>query len=258
MSTALSKMKPANIMPRRFSILLLLVSFSLIFDGTAAFSIIFGGRAEPSSLRQTIVKEYHDKKIMPITGPKSQLYMVASDIGISSKENQDVSNESEDQPVNIVLLAGFESFNKELYKNAVSYLPSSMQQNVHLQVFSDSEIRTGASVGVGGSTKEDVTNPKFVHAMKNADIFIGSLIFDYEDVIAVEALLDDVSGPRLLFECATELMTYNRVGSFSMEAKEGEDANSMGPPPAIKAVLSKFSSGKAEDKLSGYLKLLKM
>ena len=31
-----------------------------------------------------------------------------------------------------------------------------------------------------------------------------------------------------------------------------------GPPPAVKAVLSKFSSGKEEDKLQGYLKLLKV
>ena len=50
-------------------------------------------------------------------------------------------------------------------------------------------------------------------------------------------------------------MTYNRVGSFNMKIKDGEEA---GPPPAIKAILSKFSSGKEEDKISGYLKLLKM
>lgn len=171
--------------------------------------------------------------------------------------HHDRNDNTDDSTVNIVLLAGFESFNKELYQNAVSSLPPTLRKNVNLQVFSDSEIRTGASVGVGGMTEEDVTNPKFVHAMKNADVFIGSLVFDYEDVVALEALMEYVSGPRLLFECATELMTYNRVGSFSMEVKEGEEGK-MGPPPAVKAVLSKFSSGKEEDKLSGYLKLLKM
>jgi len=50
-------------------------------------------------------------------------------------------------------------------------------------------------------------------------------------------------------------MTYNRVGSFTMESN---DDSPSGPPPAVKAVLSKFSSGKEEDKLSGYLKLLKV
>lgn len=164
------------------------------------------------------------------------------------------NNQQQQQIINIVLLAGFESFNKELYAQAASSLPPSTK--VNLQVFADSEIRnTGASVGVKGATEEDVTNPQFVTAMKHADIFIASLIFDYEDVVAVEALLDYVKGPRLLFECATELMTYNRVGTFSMEEKEGNEA---GPPPAIKAVLSKFSSGKEEDKISGYLKLLKV
>ena len=165
------------------------------------------------------------------------------------KNNKDNQNDT----INIVLLAGFESFNKELYLNAANN-----NNNINLQVFADSEIRTGASIGVGGATEEDVTNPIFINAMQNADIFIASLIFDYEDVVAVEALLDYVTGPRLLFECATELMTYNRVGSFSMEVKDGDEDKPMGPPPAVKAILNKFSSGKEEDKISGYLKLLKV
>lgn len=38
---------------------------------------------------------------------------------------------------------------------------------------------------------------------------------------------------------------------------ETSDEGPSGPPPAVKAILSKFSSGKEEDKLSGYIKLLK-
>ena len=96
--------------------------------------------------------------------------------------------------------------------------------------------------------------------MKESDAFIASLIFDYDDVVAVTSLLDergehDDSRTRLCFECATELMSYNRVGTFSMESSEDGPS---GPPPAVKAILSKFSSGKEEDKLSGYLKLLKV
>lgn len=181
----------------------------------------------------------------------------------SKAENENDNNDSDedkDPSVNIVLLAGFESFNKDLYQNAASAISTkSKHPNINLQVFADSEIRTnGISIGVGGTTEQDVTNPKFIQAMKDADIFIASLIFDYEDVVAVQALLEEgyvKDGPRLLFECATELMAYNKVGSFNMEVKDGEE---QGPPPAVKAVLSKFSSGKEEDKISGYLKLLKV
>lgn len=147
---------------------------------------------------------------------------------------------AEDAP-NIVLVAGFESFNKELYVKAARAL-----ENVNIQVFADNEIRISPSE----------TNPVFADAMKSADIFIGSLIFDYDDVMAVEELLKHVKGPKLLFECSTELMAYNEVGSFNMKASpSGEQA---GPPPAVKAVLSQFTSGKEEDRVAGYVKLLKV
>lgn len=124
---------------------------------------------------------------------------------------------------------------------------------MNLQVFADSDIRKpGASAGC--DDVESAVNPVFVEAMKNADAFIGSLIFDYDDALAVRSLLDHVKGPRLIFESATELMAYNRVGTFSMDTGDGPS----GPPPAVKAILSKFSSGKEEDKINGYLKMLKV
>lgn len=146
---------------------------------------------------------------------------------------------------NIVLVAGFESFNRDLYIQAASELP------INLSVFADSDIRSGPA----RSEDDNGINPAFADAVTRADAFIGSLIFDYDDVLAVKSVLPHVKGPRLVFESATELMTFNSVGSFSMEP--GEDGPS-GPPPAVKAVLSKFSSGKEEDKISGYLKLLKI
>lgn len=141
---------------------------------------------------------------------------------------------------NIVLVAGFESFNKELYVKAAKSLG-----DVHLKVFADNEIRVSPTE----------TNPVFAAAMKNADIFVGSLIFDYDDVIAVEALLPHVKGPRLLFECSLELMEYNEVGTFNM--KKSSTGEKAGPPPAVKAILSQFGSGKEEDRVAGYVKLLK-
>jgi len=154
-------------------------------------------------------------------------------------EPDTIQKETNENVPSIVLVAGFESFNKELYVNAVSNM-----KNINLQVFADSEIRTSPTE----------INPTFISAMKDADIFVGSLIFDYDDVVAVESLLHHVKGPRILFECATELMAYNEVGSFNMKTSDGEQA---GPPLAVQAVLSAFSSGKEEDRVAGYAKLLK-
>jgi len=157
-------------------------------------------------------------------------------------DNSSSPDNGDDDAVNVVLVTGFESFNRQLYEEAGRLLPPECK--INLKVFADSDIQ---------SNKES-----FSTAVQNADLFIGSLIFDYDDVVAVSSLLDNVNGPRLLFECATELMSYNRVGSFTMESSDdGDNAGPSGPPPAVKAILSKFSSGKEEDKINGYLKLLK-
>jgi magnesium chelatase subunit H len=163
---------------------------------------------------------------------------------VEPNSKPDLNPKSGDKP-RVVLVAGFESFNRKLYDQAAKDL------NVDLQVFADSDIRVGTSV----NDENLGVNPAFEQAVKNADAFIGSLIFDYDDVQVVEKLLEQVKGPRLIFESATELMSFNKVGSFSMESTGDGPA---GPPPAVKAILSKFSSGKEEDKISGYLKLLKI
>jgi magnesium chelatase subunit H len=157
----------------------------------------------------------------------------------------------------IVLVAGFESFNRELYYTAAK----SLADDVELVVFADSEIRIPRLASEPMETDNPnpwKINPKFAHAVETADAFVGSLIFDYDDVAAVKQLLEKhvQNGPRLLFECATEIMVFNQVGSFSM--MKGDDSTPAGPPPAVKAILSKFGSGKEEDKLSGYLQLLKL
>ena len=86
-------------------------------------------------------------------------------------------------------------------------------------------------------------------------MFFGSLLFDFDQV---EWLRDAVSKipTRFVFESALELMSETSVGSFEMKpAPDGEKA---GPPPAVKAILAKFGSGKEEDKLVGYLSFLKL
>lgn len=175
----------------------------------------------------------------------------AGNIKTNTRRDGDDKNSASTIP-NVVLVAGFESFNRGLYQQAAARLPEGIR--INLQVFADSDIRRpGASAG--SDDTEATVNPRFAAAMEKADAFIGSLIFDYDDALAVESLLDHVKGPRLIFESATELMTYNRVGTFSMEQK-GDGPS--GPPPAVKAILNKFSSGKEEDKINGYLKMLKI
>mmetsp|Transcript_33214 Transcript_33214/g.67944 ORF Transcript_33214/g.67944 Transcript_33214/m.67944 type:complete len:1449 (+) Transcript_33214:144-4490(+) len=170
-------------------------------------------------------------------GP-SQLFAAVLD-GTSSAVNEDDRSDS----VNVVLVTGFESFNRDLYEQAGAIVP--VECKLNLQVFADSDIRT---------TNEGI-NENFANAVKNADAFIGSLIFDYDDVVAISSMLPHVRGPRLIFESATELMAFNRVGTFNMQSS-GDGPS--GPPPAVKSILKKFSSGKEEDKISGYLKMLKM
>ena len=154
----------------------------------------------------------------------------------------------------IVLVAGFESFNRESYRQAAQKLAKDQGIDIELQVFADSDIRIPNSASLQDPDDLGI-NPIFAKAVQQADAFVGSLIFDYDDVLAVQQLLPHVKGPRLVFESATELMAFNQVGQFNMQTSEDGPA---GPPPAVKAILSRFGSGKEEDKLSAYLKLLKV
>lgn len=136
----------------------------------------------------------------------------------------------------IVLISGFESFNVGLYKRCAEAVGS--KRDLRVSVFSDKDL---------SSNREQVEE-----ALSTADAFVGSLLFDFE---ACEWLLPRTERveTRLVFECATELMSQNRVGDFQMGGKEAS-----GPPPAVKKVLGLFGSNREEDKLQGYLKLLKI
>ncbi len=51
---------------------------------------------------------------------------------------------------------------------------------------------------------------------------------------APDSLIDFHTGPRLVFECATEVMEFNRGGGFELKGGGG-------PPPAVQAILKRFS-----------------
>jgi hypothetical protein len=140
--------------------------------------------------------------------------------------------------VNIVLITGFESFNVSLYKEASVQLARACP-GVTLRVFSDRDL-----MGAGRSEVET--------ALDGADVFFGSLLFDYDQVEWLRGKIENVP-TRLVFESALELMGTTQVGSFRM-APGGKAA---GPPPAVKKVLGMFGSGREEDRMVGYLSFLK-
>ncbi|QYX33415.1 magnesium chelatase subunit H [Sphaerospermopsis torques-reginae] len=136
----------------------------------------------------------------------------------------------------IVLIAGFESFNAELYRKA-AFLASSGCPELDISVFSDRNI---------------TTNPDEVQAaLQGADVFFGSLIFDYDQVLWLREHIANIP-IRLVFESALELMSLTKIGAFSISDKP------KGMPKPVKFILDKFSNGKEEDKLAGYISFLKI
>ena len=135
----------------------------------------------------------------------------------------------------IVLIAGFESFNAELYRTAAR-LATSRCRDLDIQVFSDS-----------GLTTEPET---VAAALQNADVFFASLIFDYDAVMWLRERVKHIPF-RLVFESALELISLTQLGKFVIGDKP------KGMPKPIKFLLSKFTSSREEDRLAGYISFLK-
>ena len=192
----------------------------------------------------------------PLRSSTESIITTTSNVTDSGTKEEEEDGETQPPPPSgprIVLVAGFESFNRELYRSAAK------EAGVNLSVFADSDIRVSTSA-VSSDGEGRGINPEFKKAVSEADAVIASLVFDYDDVLAVKRLCEELEGPRFVFECATELMALNRIGSFSMATPVDEDGNAVpsGPPAPVKKVLKLFSSGKEEDKISGYLKFLKI
>ncbi|MEO3706158.1 magnesium chelatase subunit H [Trichormus azollae] len=136
----------------------------------------------------------------------------------------------------IVLIAGFESFNADLYRKA-AFLASSRCPELDIRVFSDRNITTNSD--------------EVQAALQGADVFFGSLIFDYDQVLWLREHIANIP-IRLIFESALELMSLTKIGAFSIGDKP------KGMPKPVKIILDKFSNGKEENKLAGYISFLKI
>ena len=136
----------------------------------------------------------------------------------------------------IVLIAGFESFNTGLYRQAAQ-LAQVRCPDLDIRVFSDRDL---------------TTNPAAVEtALQEAQVFFGSLLFDYDQVLWLRSRIAHIP-IRLVFESALELMSLTKLGAFAIGDKP------KGMPKPIKFILDKFSTGREEDRLAGYLSFLKI
>ncbi|MEH1903230.1 MAG: magnesium chelatase subunit H [Nostoc sp.] len=136
----------------------------------------------------------------------------------------------------IVLVAGFESFNADLYRKA-AFLANSRCPQLDIRVFSDRDLT---------SIRTEVEA-----ALDDADVFFGSLLFDYDQVMWLRDRIAQIP-IRLVFESALELMSLTKLGDFAI----GD--NPKGMPKPVKFILDKFSNGREEDKLAGYISFLKI
>ncbi len=136
----------------------------------------------------------------------------------------------------IVLIAGFESFNADLYRKA-AFLANSRCCELDIRVFSDRDITTNRT--------------EVEAALKDADVFFGSLLFDYDQVLWLRDRVSQIP-IRLVFESALELMSLTKLGAFAIGDKP------KGMPKPVKFILDKFSNGREEDKLAGYISFLKI
>lgn len=136
----------------------------------------------------------------------------------------------------IVLIAGFESFNADLYRKA-AFLANSRCGELDIRVFSDRDITTKRT--------------EVEAALKDADVFFGSLLFDYDQVLWLRSCIAQIP-IRLVFESALELMSLTKIGAFAIGDKP------KGMPKPVKFILDKFSNGREEDKLAGYISFLKI
>ncbi len=135
----------------------------------------------------------------------------------------------------IVLIAGFESFNANFYRKAAQ-IATTRCPKLDIQVFTDQDLTTNAAA--------------VETALRDAQVFFASLLFDYDQVLWLRERVQHIP-IRLVFESALELMSLTQLGKFAIGDKP------KGMPKPVQFILSKFGSGREEDKLAGYLSFLK-
>ncbi|KAK3272174.1 Magnesium chelatase, partial [Cymbomonas tetramitiformis] len=197
----------------------------------------FQSTAQTLQLRKTRVAEALERKHRELNDVVGKAKL-AAEVEVEDDQEPPAFELPASGMARIVLISGFESFNVSLYRKAAEEL-AVQYPGLQLTVFSDRDIAT--------------SRPAVEAALDNADVFFGSLLFDYDQVEWLREKVERIP-TRLVFESALELMGTTQVGTFKMEPS----GKSKGPPPVVKAILNKFGSGREEDKMVGYLSFLKI
>lgn len=180
-------------------------------------------------------------KFQLITNSAHYALETESDSQYGNKLKDLLSTKLESERNSITIIAGFEKFNSQLYRTAATEVMR-MFPTIPIYVFTDNDI---------------LERPNDVEtALSKSKVLLSSLIFDYSTIQWIkDNRINDIPY-RFCFESALELMSETRVDDFNM--MPSSSGTSSGPPPAIRAILKQFGSQREEDKMTGYLKLLKI
>lgn len=170
--------------------------------------------------------------------------------------SRDIGNKSQPQSPNagrsdgiahVVLICGFETFNRRVYTAAAEAVSST---GINVTVLTDADLMP--------LVRNPLKTGDIDEILASASAVLCSLLFDY-DLVQWLAPRLPTDAPVFVFESALELMAYNRVGSFSLPSKDStsSEASSASMPAPVKTILQKLGLlAKEEDKLAGYLALL--
>jgi magnesium chelatase subunit H len=116
-------------------------------------------------------------------------------------------------PTAIVIIAGFEAFNIQLYRKAAATV-NAASPSTPVKIFTDVDI---------------TENPAALEeALSTADVVLCSLLFDFNEIQWLLPRIARVPS-RFCFESSLELMSETTVGAFKMA---GSDGKMSGGPPA--------------------------
>jgi magnesium chelatase subunit H len=220
----------------RIPLLVFITSLVLSSLDTVTFAFYRGHSTQP---RKLVAGRISFRHFPTCSGTAHCLYSSRIDQPVGSDKDTVLDAREPSTRSGIVIIAGFESFNIQLYRKAAAAVTSKVPA-VPVSVFTDADI---------AERPDEVER-----ALRGARVVFCSLIVDFLQVQWVKSRIDEIP-IRFVFESALELMSETKVGNFEMKTSPGQQA---GPPAPVKAILKQFGSGREEDRMTGYLNFLKV
>ncbi|CEL94421.1 unnamed protein product [Vitrella brassicaformis CCMP3155] len=232
------------------AILCVFLSVTLFPHAARAFAPPLSNHAlQPHQVRRTTVSSSRASRrglhlyMQDVATLKKATLRKPTTVGVPVGERGRLGDEGEfgkkEGEASIVFIAGFESFNLALYREAARRIKE-VCPSLKVHVMTDRDV---------AGRPDDVAA-----ALRTADAVFVSLIFDFDQVTFIKDRIGHIP-LRMIFESALELMSETSVASFNMK---GRGEGPAGPPPAVKALLRQFGNKREEDRLAGYLNFLKV